>query len=36
LPTTRHRCNLDCMGLGVKPRNWAPLTCDTRKGIKRV
>jgi len=36
LPTTRHRCNLDCVGPGVKPRRWAPLTCDTRKGIKRV
>jgi len=20
LPTTRHRCNLDCVGLGAKPR----------------
>jgi len=26
LPTTRHRCNLDSMGLGAKPRRWAPLT----------
>jgi len=33
LPTTRHRCNLDC---GAKPQRWAPLTRDTRKGIKRV
>jgi len=22
LPTTHHRCNLDCMGLGAKPRRW--------------
>jgi len=36
LPTTRHRCKLDCMGLGTKPRRWIPLTRDTRKGIKRV
>jgi len=36
LPTTCHRCNLDCMGLGAKPQRWAPLTRDTRKGIKRV
>jgi len=25
-----------CVGLGAKPRRWAPLTRDTRKGIKRV
>jgi len=36
LPTTRHRYNLDCMGLDAKPRRWAPFTPDTRKGIKRV
>jgi len=36
LPTTRHRCNLDCVDLGAKLRRWAPLTRDTRKGIKRV
>jgi len=36
LPTTRHRCNLDCGGLGAKPRSWAPFTRGTRKGIKRV
>jgi len=30
LPTTRHRCNLDRVGLGAKPRRWAPLTLDTR------
>jgi len=36
LPTTRHRCNLDCVSLGAKPRRWAPLTRDTRKGIKQV
>jgi len=36
LPTTRHRCNLDCVGLGAKPRRWAPLTLDTQKGIQRV
>jgi len=24
------------MGLGAKPRRWAPLTRDTRKGIERV
>jgi len=35
-PTTRHRCNLDCVDLGAKPRRWAPLTRDTRKGIKRI
>jgi len=33
LPTTRHRCTL--MGLGAKPRRWAPLIRDTRNGIKR-
>jgi len=32
LPTTRHGCNLDCMGLGTKPRRWAPFTRDTQKG----
>jgi len=32
LPTTRHRCNLDCMGLGAKPRRWASLNRDSRKG----
>jgi len=26
LPTTRHRCNFDCVGLGAKPRRWAPQT----------
>jgi len=26
LPTTRHRCNRDCVGLGAKPRRWTPLT----------
>jgi len=36
LPTIRHHCNLDCVGLGAKPRKWAPLTHDTRNGIKRV
>jgi len=36
LPTTRHRYKLDCMGLGAKPRRWASLTRDTRKGIKQV
>jgi len=36
LPTTRHHCNLDCVGLGLKPRRWSPLTRDTQKGIKRV
>jgi len=25
-----------CVGLGAKPRRWAPLTRDTRKGIRRV
>jgi len=33
LPMTRHCCNLDCVGLGAKPRRWAPLTRDTQKGI---
>jgi len=33
LSTTRHRCNLGCVGLGAKSRRWAPLTCDTRKGL---
>jgi len=33
LPTTRHRCNLDVWSFGAKPRRWAPLTRDTRKGI---
>jgi len=33
LSTTRHRCNLDCVGLGAKPRRWTPLTRDTRKGV---
>jgi len=32
LPSTRHRCK----GPSAKPRRWAPLTRDTRKGIKRV
>jgi len=41
LPTTRHRCNLDVLalaqlGVGLVGRSWAPLTCDTRKCIKRV
>jgi len=37
LSMSRHRCNLDvCMGPGAEPQNWAPLTRDTRKGIKRV
>jgi len=36
LPTTRHRCNLDCVGLSEKSQRWVPLTRDTRKGIKRV
>jgi len=36
LPTTRHRCNLWGVVPGAKPRRWAPLTRDTRKGIKRV
>jgi len=36
LPTTRHRCNLDWVGIGAKPPKTAPLTRDTRKGIKRV
>jgi len=36
LPTTRHRCSLDVWVLGAGPRRWAPLTRDTRKGIKRV
>jgi len=34
LTTTRHRCNLDCVGLGAKSRRWASLTRDSRKGIK--
>jgi len=25
-----------CVGRGAKIRSWAPVTCDTRKGIKRV
>jgi len=25
-----------CVSSGTKPRRWAPLTRDTRKGIKRV
>jgi len=25
-----------CVGPGAKPSSWAPLTHDTRKGIKRV
>jgi len=36
LPTTRHRCSFDAVGPGAKPQRWAPLTRDTRKGIKRV
>jgi len=36
LPMIHHRCNLDCVGLGAKPRRWAPLTRDTQKDIKRV
>jgi len=36
LPTPRHRCNLDCLGPGAKPRRWATLTLDTRKDIKRI
>jgi len=36
LPTTRHRCNLDSVSLGLKPWRWAPLTRNTRKGIKQV
>jgi len=36
LPTTRHRCNLDCVSPGAKPRRWKPPIRDTRKGIKRV
>jgi len=36
LPTTSHRCNLESAGRGANPRRWAPLTRDTRKGIKRV
>jgi len=36
LPTTRHRCNLDCVSLGAKPQRWAPLTRDTQKGNKQV
>jgi len=36
LPTTRHRCNLNCVGPGAKPRRWASLTRDTRKSFKRV
>jgi len=28
LPTTRHRCKLDCVGLGAKPLRWTPLTRD--------
>jgi len=36
LPTIRHRCNLYCVGLGAKPRRWAPFARDTRKNIKRV
>jgi len=35
LPAARHRCNLDNVSLGAKPRRWAPLTRDTRKDIKR-
>jgi len=36
LSTTRHRCNLWSVGPGAKPRRWALVTRDTRKGIKRV
>jgi len=36
LPTTRHRCNLDCVVPGAKPQRWAPLTRDTQKGINRI
>jgi len=36
LLTTSHHCNLDCVGIGAKPWRWAPLNCDTQKGIKRV
>jgi len=25
-----------CVGPGAKPRSWAPLSRDPRKGIKRV
>jgi len=32
MPTIRHRCNLDCVGLNAKPWRWAPLTRDTQKG----
>jgi len=34
LPMTCHRCNLEVWAL-VQPWRWAPLTRDTRKGIKQ-
>jgi len=34
LPTTRHRCNLDCVGLGAKPRRWAPPRAQPGGGAK--
>jgi len=36
LLTTRHRCNLWSVCPGAKLRSCAPLTRDTRKGIKRI
>jgi len=36
LPTTHHRCNVQVWALALKPRRWALLTRDTRKGIKRL
>jgi len=33
---TRHRCNFWSVVSGAKSRRWAPLTRDTRRGIKRV
>jgi len=36
LPMIRHRCNFWSVVPGAKSRRRAPLTRDTRKGIKRV
>jgi len=35
-PTHCQQLATVCVGLGAKPRRWAPLTRNTRKGIKRV
>jgi len=33
LPTTRHHCILDCVGLGSKSRRWASLTVTPERVI---